>query len=92
MGPKRKDWIELGSCSNLNNSQALKLNIKIKPTDNAQEKYYPHTLNNTGLATTRTLVAILENFQTKKGTIKIPKVLHKYMHGIKEIKKQKNLF
>lgn len=84
-GPKRKAWIELGSCSNLNNSQSLKLNIKTK---NKNEKYYPYTLNNTGISSTRTIVAILENFQTKEGTIKIPKVLHKYMCGVTEIKKQ----
>jgi seryl-tRNA synthetase len=87
-GPKRKGWIELGSCSHLNNSQSLKLNIKAK---DKEEKYYPYTLNNTGLSTTRTIVAILENFQTKEGTIKIPEVLQKYMFGKKEIKKN-NLF
>ncbi len=84
-GPKRKDWIELGSCSNLNNSQTTKLNIRVKTKD--QEKYYPYTLNNTGISTTRTLVAIVENFQTKEGTIIVPEILQKYMFGKKEIKK-----
>ncbi len=83
-GPKREGWIELGSCSNLNVSQALRLNIKVK---NKQEKYYPYTLNNTGISTTRTLVAIVENFQTKEGTIVVPKVLQPYMYDVKEIKK-----
>ncbi len=89
-GPKRKDWIELGSCSNLNNAQSLKLNIKAKTKQG--EKYIPHTLNNTALSTTRTLVAILENFQTKTGTIKIPEVLVPYMFGKTEIKRNENFF
>ena len=46
-------------------------------------------LNNTAIATSRVIVAILENFQTKEGTVKIPKVLLLYMNGIKEIKKIK---
>jgi seryl-tRNA synthetase len=89
-GPKRKGWIELGSCSNLNNAQSLKLNIKAKTKQG--EKYIPHTLNNTALSTTRTLVAILENFQTEKGTIKIPEVLVSYMYGKTEIMKNENFF
>ncbi len=89
-GPKRKGWIELGSCSNLNNAQSLKLNIKAKTKQG--DKYIPHTLNNTALSTTRTLVAILENFQTKEGTIKIPKVLVPYMYGKTEIKKNTSFF
>jgi seryl-tRNA synthetase len=89
-GPKRKDWIELGSCSNLNNAQSLKLNIKAKTKQG--DKYFPHTLNNTALSTTRTLVAILENYQTKEGTVKIPEVLVPYMYGKKEIKKNLSFF
>jgi seryl-tRNA synthetase len=89
-GPKREEWIELGSCSNLVDSQSLKLNIKVKTKDG--NKYYPHTLNNTALATTRTIVALLENFQTKNKTIKIPSKLVPYMYGKKEIKKNKTLF
>jgi len=89
-GPKREGWIELGSCSNLNNAQSLKLNIKAKTKQG--EKYIPHTLNNTALSTTRTLVAILENFQTEKGTIKVPEVLVPYMYGKTEIKRNENFF
>lgn len=88
--PKREGWIELGSCSNLNNAQSLKLNIKAKTKQG--EKYIPHTLNNTALSTTRTLVAILENYQTEKGTIQIPNVLVPYMYGKKEIFKNDNFF
>ena len=87
--PRKKEFIEVGSCSNLTEAQAIGLNIKIK---NKQEKYYAHTLNNTGIATSRALVAILENFQTKERTIKIPKVLVPYMYGKTEIKENKKLF
>ncbi|MDK2908370.1 MAG: seryl-tRNA synthetase, partial [Candidatus Woesearchaeota archaeon] len=48
--------------------------------------YYPHTLNNTAIATSRAMVAIIENYQTKEGTIVIPEVLRPYMYGMKEIK------
>ncbi|MFW6282933.1 MAG: serine--tRNA ligase, partial [Minisyncoccales bacterium] len=51
--------------------------------------YFAHTLNNTVLASPRALIALIENNQTKQGTIKIPKVLQPYMNGIKEIKPKK---
>jgi len=87
--PRKKAYIEVGSCSNLTEAQAIGLNIKIKSKDN---KYFAHTLNNTGIATSRALVAILENFQTKNGTIKIPDVLVPYMYGKTEIKKNVDFF
>ena len=74
---------EVGSLSNLEEAQARRLNIKIQGD---KEKFYPHILNNTVLATSRAMVAILENHQQKDGTIKIPKALQKYMGGLKEIK------
>ena len=87
--PRSNKYIEVGSCSNLTDNQSLKLNIKAKNKQN--EKYYVHTLNDTAIATSRALVAIIENNQTKEGTIQIPKVLQKYMFGKTEIKKN-NLF
>jgi len=80
--PRRKDYFEVGSCSNLTGAQARKLNIftRIKG-----ERITPHTLNNTALASSRALVAILENNQQKDGSITIPKALHKYTN-FKEIK------
>ena len=62
--------------------QARKLNIKLA-RDGKREVV--HTLSNTALATSRIMVAILENFQTKKGTVKVPVVLVPYMGGITEI-------
>ncbi|HNW05567.1 MAG TPA: serine--tRNA ligase [archaeon] len=83
--PRNNKYIEVASCSNLTSAQAVRLNIKAKTRQG--EKYYVHTLNDTAIATSRALVAILENHQTKEGTIKIPKVLQKYMYGKTEIKK-----
>lgn len=83
--PRNNKYIEVASCSNLTSAQAVRLNIKARTKQG--EKYYVHTLNDTAIATSRALVAILENHQTKDGTIRIPKVLQKYMYGKTEIKK-----
>jgi len=80
--PRKKDYFEVGSCSNLTESQARKLNITTRIKG---ERITPHTLNNTAIATSRALVAIMENHQQKNGTIIIPKALWKYT-GFKEIK------
>lgn len=83
--PRKKEYFEVGSCSNLTDAQARRLNIKYQDKNN--NKMYVHTLNNTAIATSRAMVAILENYQNKNGTIDIPKVLQKYMHGKKVIEK-----
>jgi len=83
--PRQKKYAEITSAGNCTDYQARKLNIKC--TD-GKEKSYVHILNNTMVATSRAMVAILENFQQKDGSIKIPKVLHKYT-GFKEIKPNK---
>jgi seryl-tRNA synthetase len=80
--PRRKDYFEVGSCSNLTGAQAGKLGISARIKN---ERVVPHTLNNTAIATSRALVAIVENNQQKDGSIKIPKVLWKYMGGKKII-------
>jgi len=82
--PRKKDYFEVGSCSNLTGSQARKLEIFARVKG---ERITPHTLNNTALASSRALVALIENFQQKDGSIKIPKVLWKYT-GFREIKKK----
>jgi len=82
--PRQNKYGEVGSNSNCTDYQARRLNIKY--INNKGEKQHIHTLNNTAIATSRTIVAILENFQQKDGSVKIPKVLHKYMNGIKVIK------
>ena len=69
---------EIVSCSNCLDYQARRLKIRFRDKTN-EETQYIHTLNSTLVATTRVLVSIMENFQTKDGHIKIPKVLKKYM-------------
>ncbi|MFC1682449.1 serine--tRNA ligase, partial [Nanoarchaeota archaeon] len=86
--PRQKKYFEITSLTNMEEAQARRLNIKIQDKD---KKYFAHTLNNTVIATSRALVAILENNQQKDGSIKIPKVLIPYMGGKKNIqKKSKN--
>jgi seryl-tRNA synthetase len=69
---------EIVSCSNCLDYQARRLKIRFRDKSN-EDTQYLHTLNSTLVATTRTLVAIIENFQTKDGHITIPQVLQKYV-------------
>ncbi len=85
--PRKQAYFEVGSCSNLTDAQARKLKIRVD--SGSGEKYVPHTLNNTAIATSRAMVAILENYQQKDGTVKVPEVLVPYMHGKKVIGKAK---
>ena len=83
--PTTKTYEEVGSISNCTDFQARNLNIKVQLRNG--EKTVVHTLNNTVIATSRALIAIMENNQQKDGSIAIPKVLQKYMNGKKLIKK-----
>ena len=83
--PRQKKYFEITSVTNMEEAQARRLNIKI---NDGKKNYFAHTLNNTAIATSRALVAIMENHQQKDGSIKIPKVLHKYT-GFKEISAKK---
>lgn len=76
---------EIVSCSNCLDYQARRLGVRFRDRTN-EETRLAHTLNSTLVATERTLVAILENYQTANGTVDVPKVLQKYMGGIKELK------
>jgi seryl-tRNA synthetase len=75
---------EIVSCSNCLDYQARRLGIRFRDKTN-EETRLVHTLNSTLVATERTMVAILENFQTSRGSVEIPKVLQKYMGGLEEI-------
>ncbi len=81
--PRKEEYFEVGSCSNLTDAQARRLKIRC---DGPRGRYVPHTLNNTALASSRALVAILENYQQKDGTVKIPDVLLPYMHGVTNLR------
>lgn len=83
--PRQKKYFEVGSCSNLTDAQARRLNIRI---EGKGKIYFAHTLNNTVLASPRALIAFLENNQQKDGTIKIPSALQPYMAGKKVIGKK----
>jgi seryl-tRNA synthetase len=76
---------EIVSCSNCLDYQARRLRIRFRDKTN-EETRLVHTLNSTLVATERTMVAILENFQTPSGTVEVPKVLQKYMGGLEEIR------
>ncbi len=83
--PREKKYFELMSLSNCTAYQAVRLNLRYGKKDGS--KKYVHTLNATGISITRMLRAILENYQTKEGGIKIPEVLLPYMYGMTEIPK-----
>jgi seryl-tRNA synthetase len=83
--PRQKKYFEVGSCSNLTDAQARRLNIRI---EGKGKIYFAHTLNNTVLASPRALVAFLENHQQRDGSIKIPAALQPYMFGKKVIGKK----
>ncbi|MCX6709713.1 MAG: serine--tRNA ligase [Candidatus Woesearchaeota archaeon] len=81
--PREGKYAEVTSCSNCTSYQAVRSNIKYRKADGTKE--YLHTLNNTGLATSRIIRAILENYQNEDGSITVPKVLLPYMNGITKI-------
>ncbi len=83
--PGQNAYREISSCSNFEDFQARRANIRFKPKDGGKPQFV-HTLNGSGLAVGRTLVAILENYQREDGTVAIPKVLQNYMGGKTEIK------
>jgi seryl-tRNA synthetase len=83
--PVQDAFREVVSCSNCTEYQSRRLNIKYRTSEGNK---FVHTLNSTVVATSRAMVGILENFQTKEGAVKIPKVLQPYMNGATEIKRK----
>src|SRR3954465_4392564 len=84
--PSQQTYREISSCSNTGAFQARRANIKFRPQGTGKPEF-AHTLNGSGLAVGRTLIAILENYQQADGSIAIPDVLHKYMNGTEVITK-----
>ena len=80
--PRQQTYFEVGSCSTLGDAQARRLGIRIKGENG---NYYAHTLNNTVLASTRALIAFVENNLNEDGSINIPEVLRPYMGGKEKI-------
>ena len=84
--PSYGRYVEISSCSNFEDFQARRINIKYKETPNDKPKFV-HTINGSGVAIGRAMAAILENFQNEDGTVTIPEVLRPYMKNEKLIKK-----
>ena len=80
--PRQQKYFEVGSCSNLTDAQARRLGIRVKSENG---NYYLHTLNNTVLASTRALIAFIENNYNEDGSINIPAALRPYMGGKEKI-------
>ncbi|MBN1447192.1 MAG: serine--tRNA ligase [Bacteroidetes bacterium] len=76
--PAEKAWLEASSCSNFEDFQARRANIRWRPDGPKSKPEFVHTLNGSGLATSRLMVALLENYQTPEGTVIVPKALHPY--------------
>lgn len=84
--PSYDAYKEISSCSNCEDFQARRANIKYKDPENFKGNRLVHTLNGSGLAVGRTMAAIIENYQQADGSIKVPDVLVPYMGGIEYIK------
>ncbi|RME45602.1 MAG: serine--tRNA ligase [Chloroflexi bacterium] len=78
------EWLEVSSCSNCEAFQARRTNIRYRPEPGAKPEYV-HTLNGSGLALPRTVIAILENYQQADGSVVVPEVLRPYMGGVEVI-------
>ena len=82
--PGAGEWLEVSSCSNCTDFQARRANIRFR-REKGGPLEYPHTLNGSGLAIPRVMIAVLENYQQADGTVRVPDVLRPYMGGIEVI-------
>lgn len=85
--PGSEDWLEVSSCANFRDFQARRANIRFRPGEGERPQFV-HTLNGSGLALPRTMIAILENYQQPDGSVVVPEVLRGYMGGQVVIGKQ----
>ncbi|MBT5642496.1 serine--tRNA ligase [Candidatus Bathyarchaeota archaeon] len=79
------EFRETGSNSNCTDYQARRLNVKYRLKEGAKPEGFTHTLNNTAIATSRTMIAVIEQYQEEDGTIRVPEALQPYMNGMKVI-------
>ncbi len=82
--PGQQAYREISSCSNCETYQARRANIRYRPADGGKPRFV-HTLNGSGLAAGRTLVAVLENYQEADGSVTVPAALRPYMGGLERI-------
>jgi seryl-tRNA synthetase len=83
--PGLDKWLEVSSCSNFTDFQARRLNTRFRDADGKVR--HVHTLNGSGLALPRTVIAILENYQQADGSVVIPEVLRNFLGGVSVLKK-----
>ena len=76
--PGSNEWLEVSSCSNCADFQSRRANIRFRPEPGAKPQF-PHTLNGSGLALPRVMIAVLENYQQADGSVLVPEVLDRYM-------------
>ncbi|MCK5212631.1 MAG: serine--tRNA ligase, partial [Dehalococcoidia bacterium] len=76
--PGSNEWLEVSSCSNCRDFQARRANVRFRAEAGAKPQFL-HTLNGSGLALPRVLIAVLENYQQPDGTVLVPEALSKYM-------------
>jgi len=81
-----REWLEVSSCSNFGDFQARRADIRYRPAPHAKPEHV-HTLNGSGLALPRTLIAVLENYQRPDGSVTVPPVLRPYMGGLEIIER-----
>jgi len=77
-------WLEVSSCSNFRDFQARRAGIRMR-TAAGGKTTFAHTLNGSGLALPRTVIAIIENYQTEHGSVRIPEPLRPYLGGLAEL-------
>ncbi|MCJ7645145.1 MAG: serine--tRNA ligase, partial [Candidatus Aminicenantes bacterium] len=82
--PSQETFREISSCSNFEDFQARRANIRFRPAPKAKPEFV-HTLNGSGLAVGRTVSAVLENYQQADGSVLIPEALRPYMDGLERI-------
>ncbi|WBO21078.1 serine--tRNA ligase [Sphingomonas abietis] len=83
--PGQQRYREISSCSTCGDFQARRMNARYRPAGETKGTKFLHTLNGSGLAVGRTLVAVMENYQTAEGAIRIPEVLRPYLGGLAAI-------
>jgi seryl-tRNA synthetase len=83
--PSQNMYREISSCSNCTDFQARRMNARYRGTQEGEKPTFVHTLNGSGLAVGRTLLAVIENYQQADGSIVVPEALHPYMNGIEVI-------
>ena len=79
--PGCNEWLEVSSCSNFRDFQARRANIRFRPTPQAKPEYV-HTINGSGLALPRVLIAVLETYQQRDGSVRVPEALQPYLGGL----------